>query len=279
LATLEMVLALPLLLFFMALMINFGTLACWKVRGLSIARMAVWGNRFQRSNAGNPQPTYWPPQVPLPTGPTNLPEQVDDSRVDQPVARGPQIMNAQVNTALLDPTRGLLQGSASLTRNWPMMGKWPAYQLQAATCLVDDQWQYNTALMGMTSNSTRRIPIIYTLPQAPANLANLYIQAIQAILNAPCQQQLAMLNPYYGYATLNQFCSSNRSDAQQPVQNLIDHIQGKPMPHVAGIPEDMTRSYISIYRSQLHNASNAQASTLQTWISELTQFLATLMSG
>ena len=162
-----MVLALPLLLMIMAVIVNFGTLACWKVRGLSMARMTVWGNRWPRSNNGNPQPTYWPaPGTTAMTGPTILPGQVDDPRVDQEVARGPTIMNAQVNIELLDPARGLLRSSASLTRTWPMLGKWPPYHLQATTCLLDDQWQYNTPLMGMGSNQTRRIPILYTLPQA-----------------------------------------------------------------------------------------------------------------
>ena len=196
-----------MLLFIMAAIANVGTFACWKIRALSIVRMGVWGGpglrsrialgSQPRSNAGDPVPAYWPPQtIPAPTGPTNLPDTVDDPRVDQPVARGPQIVNIPVNADLLDPTRGLFQGTAALTRNWPLMSSWPAYQLQATTCLQDDQWQYDTALMAMSSNTTQRMPILYTLPQAPVSLSNAYVQALMAIVNAPFQQQLTMLNPY-----------------------------------------------------------------------------------
>ncbi|MGO8691286.1 MAG: hypothetical protein ACLQLG_16820 [Thermoguttaceae bacterium] len=281
LATLEMVLALPLLLMIMAVIINYGTLACWKVRGLSMARMTVWGNRWPRSNNGNPQPTYWPaPGTTAMTGPTPLPGQVDDPRVDQEVARGPEIGNAQVNTELLDPARGLLQSSANLTRNWPMLGKWPPYHLQATTCLLDDQWQYNTPLMGMGSNQTRRIPIIYTLPQAPASLANAYIQAIEAIVNASFQQQLATLT-YYPAFPNGQYCDSNRADYQQPVQNLIYQIQGRTRPHVAGVAETMADIYITMYQNQLNagGLSDAQTTLIQTYLSQLRQFVTSLQKG
>jgi len=50
LSTLEMVLALPVLLMIMALIINFGTVAAWKVRGLCAARHAVWSSRWPRSD-------------------------------------------------------------------------------------------------------------------------------------------------------------------------------------------------------------------------------------
>ena len=54
LAPLEMVLSLPILLFIMAVIINFGTLASWKVRGLSAARHAVWSSRWPRSRSTSP---------------------------------------------------------------------------------------------------------------------------------------------------------------------------------------------------------------------------------
>jgi hypothetical protein len=274
-----MVLALPMLLFIMALMANFGTYACWKIRGLSAARAAVWGNRWPRSTAGNPQLAYWlPPATAASAGPTNTPAPVDDPRVDQPIGRGADIMNAQVNTNLLDPDRGFLTSTATLTRNWPMMSKWPAYHLQATTCLVDDDWQYSTAAMGMSSNQTHRIPILYTLPEAPASLSNAYIQAIVAIMNSPTQQQLTALNGYYPVFPSN-LCDMDRADYQQPVQNLIDHIQGKPKPHVAGVAETMARAYIAMFTAEEKGASQSQAAQLQTWISELQQFIQSLQSG
>ena len=56
LATLEMVLCLPFLLFIMALMINFGTAAAWKVRTLVVARNACWATRWPRGTGDLPRP-------------------------------------------------------------------------------------------------------------------------------------------------------------------------------------------------------------------------------
>jgi len=56
LSTLEMVLCLPPLLFIMALMINFGTASCWKVRSLTVSRDALWSSRWPRSTKSNPRP-------------------------------------------------------------------------------------------------------------------------------------------------------------------------------------------------------------------------------
>ena len=287
LAPLELVLALPLLLFIMALMANFGTYACWKIRGLSAARAAVWGNRWPRSTAGNPQLAYWlPPPPRRPVRPI-CPPRWTIRAWTRLLVRGP-VPNAQVNSTLLDPDRGFMQSTAGLTRNWPMMSKWPAYHLQAATCLVDDDWQYNSPTMNnpisnvqLTRNLQPRIPILYTLPEAPASLSNAYIQAIVAIINSPTQQQLAALNPFSFHTTLTQFCSPDRADAQQPVQNLIDNIQGKTRPHVAGIAETMATNYIANFKQQLRTPglSQSQKTTLQTWISELQQFIQLLQSG
>ena len=49
LAMLELILALPILLFIMALIINYGTVAAWKVREHSVARLAVWETRWPRT--------------------------------------------------------------------------------------------------------------------------------------------------------------------------------------------------------------------------------------
>lgn len=64
LSTLEMVLSLPILLFVMALMINYGTVACWKVRALSVARNAVWSTRWPRTGHSNPRPNIGGPKGP-----------------------------------------------------------------------------------------------------------------------------------------------------------------------------------------------------------------------
>ncbi len=289
LAPLELVLSLPIMLLIMALMVNFGTLACWKVRGLSMARLAVWGSRWPRSGDSTPRPAYWPAPGTVGTaGPVNVP-QLDDARVDQPVARGPQFMQAQVNTELLDPTRGLRTGSAGLTRQYPMLGKLPQFQLTANTYMLDDRWQYPQ--MNMGSNTDHRIPILYTLPEAPDKYLNAYVQAYMNIINAPFQPQLQPLDndpdflAFQGsapdfYPRLALFCSADRAAAQQPMQNLINRIQGSKKPQVASVAQVMAQAFIGLYQQMIRVSKNpAQIALLQKWISELQQFLASLKSG
>ncbi len=126
LAMLELTLALPILLFIMALIINYGTIAAWKVREHSVARLAVWETRWPRSGSTDPRPSYWPATATMESSDQGTVAGMDDSRVDLPVARGP-LPGATVNSDLLDPTRGLREGSASLTRKYPLLGKMGSY--------------------------------------------------------------------------------------------------------------------------------------------------------
>ena len=104
LAMLELVLALPILLFIMALIINYGTIAAWKVREHSVARLAVWETRWPRSGATDPRPSYWPAAASMESSDQGTVAGMDDSRVDLPVARGPLPGgDRQFRTARPDP--------------------------------------------------------------------------------------------------------------------------------------------------------------------------------
>ena len=198
-------------------------------------------------------------------------------------------MGTEVNTEVLDPARGLRTGTAGLTRKYPMLSTLPAYQLGAKTCMLDDRWQYPQ--MNMGTNNDHRIPILYVLPKAPASLSNAYLQAYLSIINASFQPQLQPLDndpdfrAFSGGAPdfhprLQQFCSSDRDTAKQPVQNLIDQIQGKNMPPVASIAQVMGNAFRNLYRQMSRMPEYAsQTAQLQTWIGELNQFLASLKNG
>ena len=241
LATLELVLALPILLFIMALMVNFGTVACWKVRALNVARHALWSTRWPRSGATDPRPNFWPQTAGVGAGGAGQAPMIDDPRVNQPVARGP-LAGAEVNADLLDPTRGLREGSANLTRGFAMLGKMGTYHLNANTVMLDDRWQYPQ--MGLWANRQRRIPFIYALQKAPAGLVNAYVQTVVSILSAPLRDALKPLDRddefiFYGtlfgwgsgapdfHPRLQSFCSLERPLADGLVNDLIDRIQGK----------------------------------------------------
>ena len=307
LATLEFVLALPILLFIMALMVNFGTVACWKVRALNVARHALWSTRWPRWGATDPRPDFWPQTAGVAAGGAGHAPMIDDPRVNQPVARGP-LTGAEVNVDLLDPTRGLREGSSNLTRGFAMLRTMGTYHLNANTVMLDDRWQYPQ--MGLGANRQRRVPVIYALQKAPAGLVNAYVQAAVAILRAPFRDALKPLDRddefiFYGtlfgwgasapnfHPRLSGFCSLDRPLADDRVNNLIDRIQGKKDPKIPDLAERMTRSFIGLYQRaiQAYNgqmnavpppppggigAMQGQINQLQQKIDTLNQFLQTL---
>ena len=306
-----MALALPILLFVMALIVNFGTAACWKVRASSVAREMLWQTRFPRTGQTDPQPSYWPAPASATTAGLANDANLDDPRLEQnqAVARGPLPFGTQVNSQVLDQTAGFREGSAGITRVWPLLPKMIPMHLDAKTQMLDDRWQFQQ--MGMWSNEQRRIPVLYVLPKVP-DMGATYVQVIFAILNAPFRPQLKPLDQddeflFYSqlfdwgsgtpsfYPTLpsDPPCYPDQQSAENDVQNLIDRIQGRKDPHVVGVPEAMTLAFIGLYtraENAYQNEMNAvpppspaqqaaiQASInqLQSKIDALNQFLGTL---
>ncbi|NLF07114.1 MAG: hypothetical protein GX594_03910 [Pirellulaceae bacterium] len=277
LSTLELVIALPILLGIMALMINFGVVSCWKVRGLSMARNAVWSTRYPRSGATNPRPAYWPDTAGVGLGGGESIAELDDPRVDQPVARGPVlglitgsgVSLAVVNEDLLDPTLGLRAGSASLSRIYPMLGNLGTFRVRAEALILDDCWRYGEMswqlgdnTVRLHENTTPRIPVIYEYDKQE-QMATAYVQAVLAIYYATFQDALRPLDNdeefiRYGqlfgwggapdfHPRLSRFCSLDRALAGQRVDDLIVRIQGRDDPRAAGLAERMARSFIGLY--------------------------------
>ncbi len=272
LSTLEFVMALPILLFVMALMLNFGTVASWKVRALGAARHAAWSSRPPRNGMQYPRPANWPVTANVGAGGSGAHPPMDDPRVNYPVARGPVLpLGTVVNASLLDPSRGFRQGSSHIERAFPLLKRLGAYALSARTDLLDNAWPFWR--QGLYSNSERRIPVLYILARAPADMAQAYVQAVYAILRAPFREDLRPLdrddefdayNRRFGrgggspdfHPVLASFCSLDRTVADQRVQDLIDRIQGREdrdrngnvTRRVRGVPETMTRAFIGLYQ-------------------------------
>ena len=262
LAMLELTLALPILLFIMALIINYGTIAAWKVREHSVARLAVWETRWPRSGSTDPRPGYWPASASMESSDQGTVAAMDDGRVDLPVARGP-LPAATVNSNLLDPTSGLREGSATLTRKYPLLGKMGSYTITAQTWLIDNKWQYQR--MGMGSNVQLRIPVLYALAEAPASMVNSYVQSVLAISQGPLRAALAPLDNdpdfiYYGtlfgwggapdfHPRIQGMCTTDRALTDRAVQQLIDRIQGNPAhrPRIPNLAEQMARAFLGLY--------------------------------
>src|SRR5437762_13443616 len=116
LAPLELVLAIPLVLFVVALSVIMGAVSCWKVRAESVARDAIFSRRWPRGGPADPQESEW--RVANATrgdqGGPSLPE-LDNPVFQNPLLRGP-LPGIGVNSQMLDPTSHARVGWSQLTR-------------------------------------------------------------------------------------------------------------------------------------------------------------------
>jgi hypothetical protein len=263
---LELALALPILLFVMALMINCGAMCSWKVREQSAARLAVWQTRWPRTGDTDPRPSYWPAAATMIASDQGDVPGMDDSRVNLPVARGP-LPHTTVDSNLLDPTRGLREGEADYTRPYVLLRKLGPYTIKAQNWLIDDKWQYQR--MDLPDNYERRIPVIYTLAKAPAALVSSYVQAVEAIAQAAFAAQLRPLDndPDYLYyqsefgwggppdfqPRAQNMCTTDRTLTDRSVKQLIDRIQGgrEGKRRIPSVAEVMAQSFMGLYQRAL----------------------------
>jgi len=276
LAPVELVLAIPLLLFVLALSVIFGAVTCWKVRAGWVARDAIFARRWPRGGMQDPSPPEW--RVPNTYQPHSAGPplaSLDHAAFHEPVIRGPLPNNLVVNDRLFDSTLGHRIGHAELDRAPPMLATLGDYHLEVEHPLLDGKWQYGQ--MGIGSNRNRRIPVIYPNLLNPSQTTALraqYQQAIQAVVGAPFRPDLAVLDrdaeiyDWYGHyhdfhPRFPRFCGLD----PQPVWDdyLPDHIEridGTPPPgqnprRPFGVPADLTRFFLQMYRQQLFVLQNS----------------------
>ncbi len=265
LAPLELVLALPILLFLMALMVNAGAATSWKVRALGVARNSLWANRSPtpgadfgpaadfRSTADFPSPTFWPPgSVPDPVLQPPNGDLGGPSIATYPL--GPtSVVNPSVD--ILDPALGVSGVSDSLTRRFPLLTRVGPYTLNAHAELLQDTWAFTW--MDLAANHSFRIPLVYapqTNSQQQETAANAYSAARQTIIQMltgstdlwPLDQDQDIITygamirqvdpnwnikqdfvevPYLG-------CTLDSGSVNGEVAKLINKIQGSENPHV-----------------------------------------------
>lgn len=204
----EFVLTLPILLFVMALMINFGTMASWKARASVVARQAVWRQRYDRTGATDPQITGWPGQMGVGGGNSLF----NDPFAQFPVVRGPAISAPNANAALivdqnlLDITQGVQTGTSAIQVQMPLLPGLPQVSFAPQAPLLSGRWQFGN--IGLPQNVWRRIPLLYpqlrpdTFFSRVPQQQQAYINAGQAILNATFRPELAPLDrddEFYAY--------------------------------------------------------------------------------
>ncbi len=266
----------------MALAVYVGNMASWKLRAANVARDTVWNARWPRSGV-TPWPVGWPMSASRSVNPAGTLQVLYDAALDQPVVRGPMLGQTQVNRNLLDPTQVLIQGNSQIQRPAPMLPKLGNFSFQLYDQILDNGWQYQQ--LGMFSNVQRREPIIYVLAQPDPSLAQAYTQAVEAIISAPFQPQLATLDKdpdilaFYGsyhdfHPQLQGFCTINKQTVQPLVQNLILRIQGQKMPPVPSVAKVMAQFFLQMYKAEQQTAAGqANAAQLGNYINQLTAFI------
>lgn len=213
------------------------------------------------------------------------------------------------NTDVMNPTLGLLEGTAHMTRQFPLLRKLGPYNLNAHTELLDNKWEFAQMRWvyehrRLRANTDFRIPVVYTLPPAPdaAALAMAYATARQAILNLLFPSGMAVPGPlwpldrdtefvYYsalfGWGTgapdfhprLRSFCSLDSQEVETLVQQLIDRIQGDKDRGIHELAWQMTQAFINLYTRAIQAYQNHGMSPppqLQQDIDTLNQYLQTL---
>lgn len=193
LAPIELVLWAPVLLFVMALMVNYGTAAAWRLRGEVISRDAVWRTRFPRYNGDElpPKPPTWPKNATQSQGTAPDYDLLDLAPLQQPVARGPLPSGFRVKP-ILDPTPGAEQGLASVRRRYPLLPRLGSFQSgDIENDLLDRPWVCDE--MGIP-NWFRRTLLLYELPRTDPSLPAAYAQTAQSITQIPHFQALSVLD-------------------------------------------------------------------------------------
>ncbi|MCE9555229.1 MAG: pilus assembly protein [Planctomycetes bacterium] len=259
--TLELVFALPVLLFITALIINFGVLSTWRIAGQAAARNALWQGQVSEV------PPSWQPPAAAGIGADQAYTVLDEPALNKAVARGP-LPAANVDTDLLDFSRGAVEGSAQLTRTIPVPPRMVGANIDVRLSRLQDVWTYDATKM--SGNVERRTKVLWELAKAPATMSQAYIAAVVAVYSAAYQADLAPLDresdfPRFGHGSpdfhprLSSFCGLDAEGVLAgPVTQLIERIAGvnQPPRHVAGVPETMTRSYLSLYKGELQRLEN-----------------------
>ncbi len=190
LAPLELVLALPVLLFVTALMINFGTLATWRVRGEIVSRDAAWRARWPgRGQTQLPSPTWPHDALSEARGGAQIGE-LDHPDLLHAVTRGP-LPNGFAVRGILDPVDGYRQGHASIVRRYPLLPRLGIYRSgDIGHPLLDHPWTCSQMRIG---NLSRRTAVLYALPNTEQSLPRALANAIRSMFAMPNRQALFVL--------------------------------------------------------------------------------------
>lgn len=302
LAPLELVLALPLMLSIMALIVNFGHVATWKIRGATNARLAMWRHRPMWNADSDPKPmNWWPQGATLGVTGDNRISQVDSNwnqpAIAQTWIKGPvytanggylMVRDKRVN----EMAEGVAQGNSGITQRYPFLPSMGSMNLSVNHSLLDSAWQYET--MGYGWNEARRAFQWWQLEDSPDWSAEkqIFLEADSRLVSNP-QRELMLpldrdINPWTGgfvgdfYARYRFDRNGNDPNDPQVIRQtkiispggLVDQIKGRSQPPTDGVCKNMAQGYLAMYQTQL--ALDPQNGQLKQWIQQLKDFIAQL---
>jgi hypothetical protein len=288
LAPVELVLAIPLVMFTVALSVIVGTASCWKIRSSVVARNEIWTYRMPRDDApANPRSEGWPVGATANHYGGGPMTELNHGAFQNPIVRGP-LQNIQVNGNRFDPTAGVRVGHSHIDRTPAMLPRMGQYQFDLEHRLLDGKWQYWQ--MGMGSNNSRRVPGGYPSILRPDQ--NPAREVAGRIAIAPFRPDLDVLdrdeelrawrgNYVEFHPPLRGFCHLD------PERVRAENILGRRglLETIERVPRTMTNTFLSMYRGQLQVLQNdpipdaaqqAQIAELQQKIEVLEDYLASL---
>lgn len=175
LAPLELVLALPLMLCVMALMVNFGNAASWKVRTATGARLAAWRARPLWGATDDPKPSnLWPTSATIAALGTSRIPQVDTAwnqpAIVQGWIKGPVFMAQNGYIVVRDKrfnemSEGIGKGDGNVSMKYPFMPGLGNMSLHGDHTLAQTVWQFHS--MGYGLNTQRRAKGWWNLEDNP----------------------------------------------------------------------------------------------------------------
>lgn len=267
LAPVELVLWLPVLLMVMALIVNYANMTSWRLRGESVARDAVWRQRWPRSGSAEPRPwdRIWPDSAGMGVRGDAQMWQLNYPEIDHPVVRGPVLELGEPLRRfgvrpILDQAQGAVVGVSDIQRTYDLLPGLGQYRSgEIADRLLTQHWQ--NAQMGFP-NRYRRTLVLYEFPQTSSSLPAAYVRSIIDLLGIPHYYALAVLDRdqdwriYYGsypdfYPRISPSYGETDPEVvhERSVLPMIDRLVGSEVEfgEISRLPRRMTNAYLRMY--------------------------------
>jgi len=251
----ELVLAIPLVMFTVALSVIVGTASCWKIRASVVTRNEIWTYRLPRdATPPNPRPEGWPVGATANHYGGGPMTELNHPAFQNPIVRGP-LLNVQVDANRFDPTAGVRVGHSHIDRTPAMLPRVGQYQFDLEHRLLDGKWQYWQ--MGLASNTARRVPGGYPSVLRPDQ--NPAREVAGRIASAPFRPALDVLDRdeelrIWRRGSYLEFHPSLRGFCHlDPERVRAENLLGRAglLEAIGRVPRTMTERFLAMYRDYL----------------------------